>query len=79
MRVIAVIEEPPAIEKILRRLGLPHVPLPTAPVLPRKNGARVCIGVAEMLEPFADAEVSDVRAVVARAVVDTWTPEGDSF
>jgi hypothetical protein len=31
MRVISVIEEPPAIEKILRHLGLPHVPLPTSP------------------------------------------------
>ena len=31
MKVIAVIEEPPVIEKILGHLGLPHVPLPTAP------------------------------------------------
>jgi hypothetical protein len=31
MKVIAVIEEPPAIEKILGHLGLPHVPVPTAP------------------------------------------------
>jgi hypothetical protein len=32
MKVIAMLEEPPVIEKILRHLGLPHVPLPTAPV-----------------------------------------------
>ena len=31
MRVIAVIEQPPAIEKILSHLGMPHVPLPTLP------------------------------------------------
>lgn len=30
MRVISVIEEPDVIEKILRHLGLPPVPLPTA-------------------------------------------------
>ena len=31
MRVIALIEEQPLIEKILSHLGLPHVPLPTSP------------------------------------------------
>jgi hypothetical protein len=31
MRVISVVEEPAVIEKLLRHLGLPHVPLPTAP------------------------------------------------
>ncbi len=31
MKVIAVIEEQPVIEKILGHLRLPHVPLPTAP------------------------------------------------
>ena len=36
MRVISVIEEPPVIEKILRHLGLPHVPLPTAPARGQK-------------------------------------------
>lgn len=37
IRVIAVIEEQPAIEKILRHLGLPHVPLPTLPTLPARG------------------------------------------
>ena len=36
MRVISVIEQPPVIEKILRHLGLPHVPLPTAPARGQK-------------------------------------------
>lgn len=31
IKVLAVIEEPAVIEKILRHLGLPHVPLPTSP------------------------------------------------
>jgi hypothetical protein len=31
MKVIAVIEEPPVIEKILGHMGLPNVPLPTSP------------------------------------------------
>ena len=31
MKVLAVIEEPPVIERLLRHLGLPHVPLPTSP------------------------------------------------
>lgn len=39
MRVIALIEEPPVIEKTLRHLGLPHVPLPTAS--PRPKGLRL--------------------------------------
>ena len=36
MRVISVVEEPPIIGKILRHLGLPHVPLPTSPARGQK-------------------------------------------
>ena len=36
LRVISVVEDPPVIEKILRQLGLPHVPLPTAPARGQK-------------------------------------------
>lgn len=31
MKVLAVIEDPPVIEKLLSHMGLPHVPLPTSP------------------------------------------------
>jgi len=31
MKVLAVIEDPPIIEKVLSHMGLPHVPLPTSP------------------------------------------------
>lgn len=36
LRVISVVEDPPVIEKILRHLGLPHVPLPTSPARGQK-------------------------------------------
>jgi Putative transposase len=36
MRVISVIEEPTVIEKLLRHLRLPHVPLPTLPARGQK-------------------------------------------
>ena len=36
MRVISVIEEPTVIEKLLRHLGLPHVPLPALPARGQK-------------------------------------------
>ncbi len=31
MKLLAVIKEPAVTEKILRHLGLPHIPLPTSP------------------------------------------------
>jgi hypothetical protein len=36
MRVISIVEEQPVLEKILRHLGLPHVPLPTLPARGQK-------------------------------------------